>query len=124
MLYRVSSALITDYSSGFIDYMLTGKPMISFAHDLERYIEVERGAFYDLRKVFPGAVCESFEELEIALSDLFRSLSPIEREEMSWKRSMFFDFQDDRSSRRVLEKVEQIMTVDSVGNFDFGRNVT
>ena len=47
LLYRESAALITDYSSAFIDYLLTGKPAISFAYDYEFYL-LERGGFYDL----------------------------------------------------------------------------
>src|SRR5690606_34323005 len=53
ILYRASAALITDYSSCFIDYMLTGKPSVSFAYDYDNYIGIERGAFYDLEFVFP-----------------------------------------------------------------------
>lgn len=48
ILYREASLLITDYSSCFIDFMLTDKPMISFAYDLDHYAAVERGLFYEL----------------------------------------------------------------------------
>ena len=42
MLYRASAALITDYSSAFIDYLLTGKPTVSFAWDDESYLPRSR----------------------------------------------------------------------------------
>ena len=69
MLYRKADLLITDYSSCFIDFMLTNKPMISFAYDYENYKEKERGTFYDLEYVFPGAICTRFDELLSALNN-------------------------------------------------------
>src|SRR5699024_3376752 len=38
VLYRHAAVLITDYSSCFIDFMLTGRPMVSFAYDFDRYV--------------------------------------------------------------------------------------
>lgn len=44
-LMLASDVLVTDYSSIFFDYRLTGKPMLVHAPDLEWYRDVERG-FY------------------------------------------------------------------------------
>ena len=66
MLYRASDALVTDYSSAFIDYMFTCKPAVSFAYDYESYM-LERGGFYDLDFAFPGPICKSFDALQEAL---------------------------------------------------------
>ena len=65
LLYRESAALVTDYSSAFIDYLLTGKPAISFAYDYEFYL-LERGGFYDLDFCFPGPICKNFTDLQAA----------------------------------------------------------
>lgn len=47
-------ALITDYSSCMIDYALTGRPCFLYAPDVEEYGTVERGFFYDIRRLpFP-----------------------------------------------------------------------
>src|SRR5678816_3948461 len=54
MLYREAALLVTDYSSCAIDFMLTGRPAISFAYDHDQYANSERGLFYDLEHVFPG----------------------------------------------------------------------
>lgn len=115
MLYRVSAALVTDYSSCFIDYMLTDKPAVSFAYDLERYLGVERGAFYDLDFVFPGAVCRSFEQLAAALDTLFEPRSVHQAAELDWKRRLFFDHIDDRSAARVVERVRQLSDCSGIG---------
>ena len=53
VLYRVASALVTDYSSCLVDFLLTGRPVVSFAYDLDRYAYSERGLFYDLEQVLP-----------------------------------------------------------------------
>jgi CDP-glycerol glycerophosphotransferase (TagB/SpsB family) len=60
MLYREADILITNYSSCFIDYMQTGRPMISFSYDLEAYKERECGLFYELEDVFPGPIAQDF----------------------------------------------------------------
>jgi CDP-glycerol glycerophosphotransferase (TagB/SpsB family) len=115
VLYRVSSALVTDYSSCFIDYMLTGKPAVSFAYDYERYVGIERGAFYDLESVFPGPVCRTFTCLRAALEKLFDPVSTIDAARLEWKRAMFFDYVDDRSSWRVAERVRQLVDTNGLG---------
>ena len=115
VLYRQSSVLITDYSSCFIDHMLTGKPAISFAYDYENYANVERGAFYDLEFVFPGPVCRTFAELTAALEIAFQPRSPVDEALYDWKRRLFFDHVDDRSSERLVARVRKLINFEDVG---------
>lgn len=115
ILYRCSSALITDYSSCFIDYMLTGKPAVSFAYDYESYANVERGSFYDLEFVFPGPICGTFAELRAVLEDLFKPASKADRALLEWKRRLFFDYIDDRSSERLVARVKKLVDFDDTG---------
>lgn len=119
VLYRCSSALITDYSSCFIDYMLTGRPTVSFAYDYESYASVERGAFYDLEFVFPGPVCRTFAELALALDGLFAPASPVDRMTLDWKRRLFFDHADDRNSERLVARVKQLSDFEDIGKSPF-----
>lgn len=114
ILYRVSSALITDYSSCFIDYMLTGKPAASFAYDHDSYM-LERGGFYDLDFIFPGPVCRDFGQLKVALEALFDPPTELEQASLEWKRRMFFDHVDDGSSARVVRKVKQLADIGGIG---------
>src|SRR5690606_24880561 len=102
-------------SSCFIDYMLTGKPAVSFAYDHDRYLEVERGAFYDLDFVFPGPVCRSFEELAAALDSLFDPPGELERAALAWKRRLFFDHLDARNAARVVQRVKQPSECEGLG---------
>ncbi|PJK14915.1 hypothetical protein CO613_03555 [Lysobacteraceae bacterium NML07-0707] len=114
MLYRQSDALITDYSSCFIDYMLTGKPALSFAYDYTSYIEMERGSYYDLEMVFPGRVCYDFASLKAALLELFKEDSGESALQLEWKKRLFFDYKDDLSSARVVRRVKDTFGINRV----------
>lgn len=108
MLYREADMLITDYSSVFIDYMLTGRPAISFAYDLKKYATQERGLFYDLNKVFPGPVVERFKDLMQALDDLKTPMSPEARTHYQGCREFFVKFTDDGNADRVVQNVKAL----------------
>ena len=43
-------ALITDYSSVFFDYSVTGKPIILFMYDYEEYMH-DRGMYFDIKEL-------------------------------------------------------------------------
>jgi len=109
ILYRTSACLITDYSSCFIDYILTDKHAISFSYDLESYEESERGTFYDLDFCFPGDICRAFDSvidsLERGATRNFQNDDPGH----AWKKRLFFEFVDDQNSARVVGKVQNLL---------------
>ncbi len=113
VLYRVGSALITDYSSSLIDFTLTGRPVISFAYDHDRYAEEERGLFYDLDAVLPGPVCRNFDQLTTALDHLFQPLSEHPTRVYARRRGLFFDHIDDQNSDRVVHRVKGLYTLET-----------
>ena len=113
VLYRVSTALVTDYSSAFIDYLLTDKPAISFAYDYESYL-MERGGFYDLDLAFPGPICTSFTDLRYALDHLVDAPPD---ESHAFKKRLFFDRVDDQNSTRVIEKIRDLNAVHGIGKW-------
>lgn len=57
-----ADALITDYSSIYLDYLLLDRPVVFYAHDLDRY-RAERGFYFDYESVTPGPVARTAEEL-------------------------------------------------------------
>jgi CDP-glycerol glycerophosphotransferase (TagB/SpsB family) len=107
-LYRVADALISDYSSCLVDFLLTGKRVISFAYDYDHYVNVERGLFYDLEKVLPGKVCRDFDTLAVALDEVFEGRTAEQVEDYAWRRSLFFDHLDDRNAARVVRRVKDL----------------
>jgi CDP-glycerol glycerophosphotransferase (TagB/SpsB family) len=100
--------LITDYSSSFIDYMLTGKPVFSFAYDFERYTASERGLFYDMEMVFPGPICRSFDTLVESLERALAAPQQEPNERYRAARSIFFDYLDDKNSERLIARVKSL----------------
>lgn len=108
VLYRVADGLVSDYSSCLVDFMLTGRPLASFAYDLEHYANEEPGLFYDLDRVLPGAVCRTFDELAEALDGFFEDPDPATVEEHAWRRRIFHDHLDAGASRRVVERVRAL----------------
>lgn len=109
VIYRCADVLLTDYSSCFIDYMLTGKPMLSFAYDFDRYISQERGLFYDMEMVFPGPICKNFEALYAGLERALEGQQQqVFGERYTFARSIFFDYLDDKNSERLVARVNNL----------------
>jgi CDP-glycerol glycerophosphotransferase len=61
-LLLVADVLITDYSSVMFDFAATGRPMVFFAYDLERY-SAKRGLYLDLAAQAPGPLLGSAAEV-------------------------------------------------------------
>ncbi|ACU86554.1 glycosyl/glycerophosphate transferase, teichoic acid biosynthesis [Brachybacterium faecium DSM 4810] len=57
--------LITDFSSIYFDFAITGRPMLFYTPDWERYAAT-RGMYFS-RAHFPGPICDSLDELRSAL---------------------------------------------------------
>ncbi len=47
-LYLAADVLVTDYSSVMFDFALTGKPIVFYAYDLDRFRDEIRGFYFDL----------------------------------------------------------------------------
>ena len=56
-LYIAADILISDYSSVFFDYSITGKPMLHFCYDYEKYSS-KRGMYFDIREKISGGLNE------------------------------------------------------------------
>ncbi len=66
-ILNIFDCLITDYSSIYIDYLLTGKPMIFLPYDRQQYLD-GRGMNFNYDDVTPGPKPETFSEFLQALS--------------------------------------------------------
>ena len=69
-LYLAADLLVTDYSSTMFDFAVTGKPIVYFNYDLERYRDSVRGFYFDLLPDAPGPVVRTTEELAETLADV------------------------------------------------------
>ena len=66
-ILNIFDCLITDYSSIYIDYLLTDKPMVFLPYDRQQYLD-GRGMNFDYDDVTPGPKSETFNDFLDALS--------------------------------------------------------
>ncbi|MFV0447971.1 MAG: CDP-glycerol glycerophosphotransferase family protein [Vibrio sp.] len=104
-IYHVADLLITDYSSAYIDFMVTKKPIISFAYDRNSYLNEERGLFYQFESAMPGPICESFNELMSELDKFSVHSQLIDEDKYQSILSMFYKYLDGNNSTRVINKI-------------------
>lgn len=107
-----SDLLITDYSSIYFDYMLSGKPIIFFHYDLEEYLQNSRQMYFDYEKYTPGKKAKNWQELMTLLSDMDK-LTEQARNENPYEAMMkqFYDGYADRSSERLYNQICKIINI-------------
>ena len=59
--------LITDYSSIFFDFLFTGRPIVFFPYDYEKYTSKDRSLKYDYFWITPGPKCYTQDDLHETL---------------------------------------------------------
>ena len=64
--------LVSDYSSVIVDYLLSGRPQVFMAYDLESYTE-EWGFTFDYESFVPGPIVKTIDELMDTLAEYSRS---------------------------------------------------
>lgn len=96
--------LITDYSSIVFDFVLTGKPVIMFGLDLERYLLYSREMYYDFVKLSPTADLSSWDGvLDFIEECKCGGLTPAYIAKYNNILNLFNKWADGESSRRVAE---------------------
>jgi CDP-glycerol glycerophosphotransferase (TagB/SpsB family) len=80
VILRHASALVVDYSSIWVDFLLKKRTIIGFAPDIATYREADRGFIYDQERLFPGPTLATWEAVMAALSrarsDGFEPIDP------------------------------------------------
>ena len=97
-LMMISDILITDYSSIMIEFAILDKPIIFFAYDLDNYIKIERGFYYDFKKTVPGKLVYNCDELIDAIKN-----NDFDKNKLSSFTKTQFDVIDGESSKRVVD---------------------
>ena len=110
-LYEIlphTDLLITDYSSIYFDYLLMDKPVIFTPVDLEEYSK-DRGFLLEPYKYWtPGPKCKTQEVLQ---NEVLKSLcdNKYYKKEREQVKEIFHNYQDGKSTERVIELIEDIM---------------
>jgi CDP-glycerol glycerophosphotransferase len=104
-LMALSDILITDYSSIFFDFLLLDRPILFFAYDLEQYLSQDREMYFNYDTMTPGAICHSYDELELQLKGVVERGCKDQYAEMRMKvRSYTHDYIDNQASIRLIHQ--------------------
>lgn len=92
--------LITDYSSVFFDFLVTGRPIVYYTYDMELYLE-KRGMYLDMQSL-PGAICETIEAVAEKVMSVERWW-PDEAERLEQGRRLYCAADDGDAAKRVVD---------------------
>ena len=101
-LYLAADVMVTDYSSTMFDYAITGKPLLYFTYDLDRFRDELRGFYFDLAEVAPTPLFATSSEVVDALADV-EDLAAASAERYARFRETFCHLEDGGATRRVLD---------------------
>ena len=99
-LLALVDVLVTDYSSIMFDFMVTGRPIVYYAYDLEQY-QIERGLYFDLQDM-GGAVCESLDEAMQAINTLSRENAASKNDSAPYVKELH-ELECGNSTQRVID---------------------
>lgn len=98
-----ADALITDYSSVYIDYLLLKRPIGFVIDDIQEYRNSRGFIIEPVEKYMPGMKISSFDELKKWLNAIDKGDGfEAERERMS---DLFHVYKDNKSTERVLDLI-------------------
>jgi CDP-glycerol glycerophosphotransferase len=103
-LYLAADVMVTDYSSTMFDFANTGRPMVFFTYDLDRYRDELRGFYFDLEEVAPGPLVRTSEELVDTIADIDR-ISDQHAARYARFQELFTHLEDGAATRRVLDLI-------------------
>ena len=107
-LYLAADVLITDYSSTMFDFAVTGKPLIHFVPDYERFRNEVRGFYFDLEAEAPGPLAHTADELADALR-ASRRPTPDYVDRYDAFRRRYCGLEDGQATDRVLDLVMSVV---------------
>lgn len=98
-------ALITDYSSIFLDYLLLDKPIIFYPFDLKEYLEQCREFYTPYERMSPGIKVYNEEEMIEAIEKIIERKDDY-KDERKRVRDLFFKHTDGENCKRIAEFVK------------------
>ena len=101
-LFCISDYLISDYSSIVFDYMILQKPILFYVPDYKEYMQ-DVGVFVEIEKL-NCPICNSEDDIiDVICKNTFDDSYLIHLKDV------FFDYQDEHSTKRVVEFIDQII---------------
>ncbi len=103
-LMLAADVLLTDYSSMMFDFANTGRPMLFFTYDLERYEEEIRGFYFDFEATAPGPLLATTDEVGEALRDLDAVAARYADRYRAFA-DTYCELDDGRAAARVVDRI-------------------
>jgi CDP-glycerol glycerophosphotransferase len=103
-LYLISDVLITDYSSTMFDFAVTGRPMLFFTYDLERYRDRLRGFYFDFEADAPGPLLSTTADVIDALRDVGQ-IAAAHRDAYDAFAAKFCALEDGHAAARAVDRL-------------------
>jgi len=102
-ILKQADVLITDYSSIYFDFLLTGKQIIFFAYDLKEYLQDSREMYFNYEEFTPGIKVYNQKDLEkVLLLDVPRTA---QAEDL---RQKVFDETSNGASEHLFTKILEL----------------
>lgn len=103
-LFLISDVLVTDYSSAMFDFAVTGRPMLFYTYDLERYRDHVRGFYFDFDAEAPGPLLRTSKQVVEALAEPAAIESGYRGARAAFA-ARYCPHDDGRAAARVLDRV-------------------
>jgi len=105
-LLAATDLLITDYSSCFFDFLVTGRPIIHYLYDYDYYANKDRGLYYTKEEVACGDVPQDIDSLVKAIEE---NLScPDKCKELRGERkAIYMTYESKNSCCEIFEAIRQ-----------------
>ncbi len=108
-LYLAADVLVSDYSSAVYDFAVTGKPILLFAPDLDRYRDSVRGMYFDYEDWAPGPVSTTQDGLAAGLVDLEGVAAKYDERYRGFVQR-FCPHEDGHAAERVADRLRSVLS--------------
>ena len=100
-LLAITDVLVSDYSSIFYDFLITGRPVIHYIPDWDDYVRT-RGTYFG-REALPGLDTETHDQLRAALAACIADPGAQISDRYRRARDLYCHMEDGRACDRVIE---------------------
>ncbi len=102
-MLKDADLLITDYSSAYFDFLLTGRPIIHAAFDLETYLKGSREMYIDYSDAVAGPIVKNWQELYNVLEYIWEDKE--NKDLLIRKNKLYNRYHDNKNAERVYDAV-------------------
>lgn len=106
-MLKDADALVTDYSSAYFDFLLTERPILFAAFDLEEYVSESRELYFEYTEVVAGPIVKNWEELCASMTTIWGNDMYLNK--VKEKNQIFNKYHDNNNSQRVFEAISKLM---------------